>query len=57
MENKLYKSKDDVVIEGICGGVAEHFGFNVKALRIIFIITGSIWLYIILWILMPSRNK
>ncbi len=57
METKLYKSNDDVVIAGVCGGIAEYFGFNPTLLRLFwFLGLGvTLWLYIALWILMPSR--
>lgn len=58
MANILYKSNSNKVISGVCGGVAEYFGFNVTALRILFLIFSPItfWLYIALVILMPSNN-
>lgn len=57
METKLYKSNDDVVIAGVCGGIAQYFGFNSTLLRLFwFLGLGvTLWLYIALWILMPSR--
>lgn len=58
MSNILYKSNSNVIISGVCGGIAEYFGFNVTKLRVIFFIffPFTIWLYIALAILMPSNN-
>lgn len=58
--NKIYKSNNRV-IAGVCGGFAEYFHMEVTIVRIItfilvFIYGLSIWVYIILWIIMPSRG-
>lgn len=56
---KLYRSNDRV-LAGVCSGVAEWTGFDVKLLRIIWVLCvllggfGGI-LYIILWIIMPQK--
>lgn len=57
MKEKLYKSNDDIVILGVCGGVVEYFGFNSTALRILCVIFcgATLWLYIALGILMPRK--
>lgn len=57
MQNKLYKSTNNVAIAGVCGGIAEYFGFDTTLLRIIWVLGfgATFWLYIALWILMPSR--
>ena len=61
MSNKrLVKSKDKV-IAGVCGGLAEYFGFDytmtrlIYALLTIFTAFAGVIIYIILWIVMPSR--
>jgi len=58
--NNIYKSNNRV-IAGVCGGLAEYFRMEVTIVRIItfilvFIYGLSIWVYIILWIIMPSRG-
>ena len=58
--NNLYKSNNRV-IAGVCGGLAEYFRIDVTIIRIItfilvFIYGLSLWVYIILWIIMPSRG-
>ncbi len=55
---KLYRSADDRVIAGICGGLADYFGLQASQLRLvtlILILFGglSLWVYVILWILLP----
>lgn len=57
MPTKLYKSNNNLVIAGVCGGIAEYFGFDTTSLRIIWFLSAGVtfWLYIALWILMPSK--
>lgn len=54
----LYRSRNERIIAGICGGLAEYFGlkvFNVRlALLLLILIAGlSLWVYIILWLIVP----
>jgi len=58
---KLTRSNNKI-LAGVCAGIAEHFGFNVSAMRIVFILllfltfSAAGIAYIILWIIMPTRN-
>lgn len=57
---KLYRSRSDRSIAGICGGLAEFFHIDTTVLRLItlfLILFGglSIWAYIILWIIIPEQ--
>ena len=54
----LYRSRNERIIAGICGGLAEYFGlkvFNVRLALLLLILFGglSIWVYIILWLIVP----
>jgi phage shock protein PspC (stress-responsive transcriptional regulator) len=58
MENKLYRSKDDRIIWGICGGFGKHFNMDPTIFRIIAVLTILIsllglWLYLILRFVIP----
>ena len=57
---KLYRSRTDRSIAGICGGLAAYFGIDPTLLRLItllLILFGgiSIWVYVILWIVVPEE--
>ena len=60
----LYRSRNERIIAGICGGLADYFGlkvFNVRlALLLLILFAGlSLWVYIILWLnvpLVPNRQ-
>jgi len=40
MEKKLYRSRDDKKIVGVCGGVAKYFGIDPTIVRLIWAITS-----------------
>jgi phage shock protein C len=37
-DRRFYRSADSVVLGGVCGGLAEYFGFNLKVTRILAVI-------------------
>ncbi|MEX1177747.1 MAG: PspC domain-containing protein [Nitriliruptor sp.] len=49
------------VLGGVCAGIAQHYGFSLSLVRVLFVvfaITGaSEIVYLVLWILMPSRGR
>jgi len=56
---RLYRSKSEVMLAGVCGGLAEYIGVDVTAVRLAFLLLlfvglGGFWLYVILWIIMPT---
>lgn len=61
MNNKiLYRPYNDRIVAGVCAGIARYFGFSTGVLRfvaLLLILFGglSLWVYIILWIIMPKR--
>lgn len=60
--NKLDRPRrgDGRMLAGVCGGLADHYGFNVTVVRVLFVvfaITGaSEVVYLVLWLLMPNRG-
>ncbi len=60
VQKRLYKSRDDRVIEGICGGIGEYLDADPTFVRIIwlfFTFAGGAGLiaYIIASVVMPER--
>jgi phage shock protein PspC (stress-responsive transcriptional regulator) len=55
---RLYRNADDKIIAGVCSGLANHFGIDPVVLRILFVVLfGALfWVYILLWILIPSTS-
>jgi len=63
MAKKLYRSTDQRVIGGVCGGIAEYFDIDVTIVRLIavaLLLPGGlpgVVPYIIMWIVVPSKEK
>lgn len=60
MEKRLYKSNQNKMIDGVCGGIAEYFGVDptvVRLLWVLFSLMGGsgILAYIIAALIIP-RN-
>jgi phage shock protein C len=60
MERRLYKSADDKVLSGVCGGIGEYFGIDpviVRLLVVVFTLMGGAGLiaYIIAAIIIPEK--
>ncbi len=60
---KLYKSKDDRILSGVCGGIAKYINVDSTLVRIAFVaitlsnfIFGSI-LYLICSIIIPYEDE
>lgn len=57
---RLYRSRSNRSIAGICGGLLEFFGTDVTLLRLLtlfLVLIGglSIWVYVIFWIVIPEE--
>lgn len=58
---RLYRSKTDRKIAGVCGGLAEYFGIDatiVRVIAVILLLPG--WLpgflpYVVLWVVIPEN--
>ncbi len=61
MSTKRLVRSSDRKIAGVCGGLANYFGFDktmtrvLYALLTIFTVFAGVIVYIILWILMPKN--
>ena len=58
---KLYRSKTNRWLGGVCGGIGEYFNVDPTVVRILYIIGTflsmgfGLLLYIILWIIIPEK--
>lgn len=60
--NRLYKSDTDVMIGGVCGGLAEYFNIDPSVVRIMFaslvLYAGTgVMLYALLWAILPNKSE
>ena len=61
---RVYRSKKERMIAGICGGLAEYFHIDPTLVRLIFVVLlfflfppTMIIIYLILWLLIPQRPE
>jgi len=59
---KIYRSATDKMIGGVCGGVAEYFGWDATLVRIAYALVSifsaafpGIIVYLVLWFIMPRK--
>lgn len=58
---RLFRSRDDRMIAGVCGGIAEYFDIDPTLVRIVFVILAlpglvpAVLLYLILWAVIPPE--
>ena len=62
MKKKLYRSKKDKMIAGVCGGIAEYFDVDptlIRLLTVLFVILGGagVAVYVIAWIVIPKNPE
>jgi phage shock protein C len=57
------RSRNDRILAGVMGGIAQRFGWNATMVRVIFVILSivsvafpGILVYLILWLLMPEGD-
>lgn len=58
---KLYRSRKNRMIAGVCGGLADYFDIDPTWVRLIFVFLffvggAALLAYVILWIIVPLDN-
>ena len=59
---RLYRSRKERIIGGVCGGIAEYLNTDPTIIRLIWILASIISLgagvigYLIAWIIIPEKN-
>ncbi len=62
MANKRLTRSSDRMIAGVCGGIAEYFGWDPIMLRVLYTLAtiftafSGIIVYIVLWIIIPEKR-
>ncbi len=62
MENRLYRSRTDQMIGGVCGGLAEYLKIDSTLIRLFFVLLGlgtgvGLAIYLILWLIIPYAGE
>ena len=56
---KLYRSRKDKMIAGICGGLGDYFGVDSTLVRVLFLVLvfSGVWpiVYLLLWLVIPRE--
>lgn len=62
--NKLYRSTTNKMLGGVCGGLAEYFGWDPTFVRIIYALVSifsaafpGIIVYLVFWVIVPKRPE
>jgi phage shock protein C len=58
---KLFRSRDDRIISGVCGGLGEFFGIDPTLIRIIFVLLAifggsGIVIYLVMLLIVPEQQ-
>lgn len=56
---RLYRSRNDRMIAGVCGGIANYFDVDPTWIRLLFVLFfflggSALLVYIIMWIVVPN---
>ena len=59
---RLYRSKEDRMVGGVCGGIAEHLSVDptlIRLLYVLFALTGGsgVLAYIIMLVVIPEKPR
>ncbi len=59
MEKRLYRSRNDRKLAGVCAGIAEYYGWVPTLVRVAWIVLtllggSGILIYLIMWLVMPE---
>ena len=59
----LQRSRDDRILAGVCGGIAEWLGWSPSTVRLLYVLVSilsaafpGVLVYLVLWVLMPERE-
>ena len=63
MDNRLFRSQTDVMIGGVCGGLARYLRVDAALVRLFFVLLAlggngiGILVYLLLWMILPLEGK
>ena len=59
MNKKLYRSRDNRMVGGVCAGLAKYFELDPTLVRlgmvVLMVLGGGILIYIIAWLIVPEE--
>jgi phage shock protein C len=64
MSDKTLALSNDKMIAGVCGGIADYFGWSSGGVRLVYVLLSvlsaafpGLFVYLILWLLMPRKDS
>lgn len=59
---RIYRSKKEKIIAGVCGGIAEYFEIDPVIVRLVFVALilasfSSLIFYIVAWVIVPENPE
>ena len=62
VEKRLYRSRTDRMLGGVCSGLGAYFGVDPSLVRLVFVLLfifggSGFLLYLILWIVLPEEGR
>ncbi len=59
---KLYRSRTDRQLAGVCGGLARYFNTDATLIRVLFVVLAllggpGLVIYLVLWIVVPEEPQ
>lgn len=62
MQTRLYRSRTNAIIGGVCGGLGEYLGIDPVLVRLFFFLLAlgngvGVLIYVILWIMVPYPEQ
>lgn len=60
-QRTLYRSREERMLAGVCGGIGEYFAVDPTLVRLVFVLLGvftgvGVLAYIVLWIVVPEEG-
>jgi phage shock protein C len=58
---KLYRSKTNRKLAGVCGGLAQYFNIDATLIRVLFVLLAvlggsGLVLYLAMWVIVPNES-
>ena len=59
---KLYRSRNQRMLAGVCGGLAEYFNVDATLIRVLFLVLtvfggSGLVIYVVMWLIVPDVSK
>ena len=61
VQKRLYRSRTDVMVSGVCGGLAQYFDVDVTLVRLAFVAAAflkglGVLAYLVAWVIIPEET-